>query len=82
MDWTPVLAIGSLITAFFTAWRWGIDPYLERRRRKHLEKKKAIKSKIEKYRGCKGSISFSIKNRILKHRPKNSDCVIYQCSIN
>ena len=66
MDWQPILiAIGSLITAFFTAWRWGVNPYLERRRQKRSEKEKELRSKIQRHISCRNSIDYSIRNRVL-----------------
>ena len=66
MDWQPILiAIGSLITAFFTALRWGVKPYLERRTKKRSEKEKELRSKIERRIMCRNSIDYNIRNRVL-----------------
>lgn len=81
MDWTPVLAIGSLITAFFTVWRWGIDPYLERKKRERSEKKKELEAKIQGLISCKNSIDFSIRNRVLSNEVDKYSCDVFSYKI-
>lgn len=77
MDWqlvpTIVAAIGTFLTALFSAWHYVLSPYLVRRKQETLEKQQELRVKIQNRISIRNSIEFNINNAVKKNTPERPD---------